>query len=103
MNTDPKTGEKRGIQQKNRQKMKKGKWTDKKDWKNVKGGCERCGRNHDVKNFPMVTGAYFRCKEIGHQITNCPQKAPQKHRRMVKGGGAKVQTHLPKPRADSTT
>ena len=44
----------------------------------MKGGCERCGRNHDVKNCPMVTGACFRCGEIGHQITNWPQKTPQK-------------------------
>ena len=31
MNIDPKTGEKRRIQQKNRQEKKKGKWTDRKD------------------------------------------------------------------------
>ena len=43
---------------------------------NEKGGCEHCGRNHEVKNCPMVTGACFWCGEMGHQIANCSQKAP---------------------------
>ena len=56
LNSDLKTGDKRRAQQKNGQENKKGKWA--KEKRNEKG-CERCGRNHDVKDCRWSTGACF--------------------------------------------
>ena len=80
MNTDPRTGEKRRLQQNNLQDNKKGRWNQNQNQnqKQEKKGCERCGRNHEVKNCPWMTGACFQYGEKGHLIANCPKKTPQK-------------------------
>ena len=77
MNTDPKTGKKKRASQSNCQGEKKGRWANKKHQKN-KIGCGRYGHDHEIKDYPQATGAYFRCGENGHMIANCPQRAPQK-------------------------
>ena len=56
MNFEPKKENKRQAQQKDGQDKKKGKWE--KDQRR-ETGCERCGRNHNVKNYHWTTGAYF--------------------------------------------
>ena len=77
MNVDPKTGEKRKPPPPNdRQKNKQGQGVEKKKKKYEKG-CERCGRNHEVKDCPWTTGSCFQCGEKGHLIANCPKKPPQ--------------------------
>ena len=75
MNSDPKKDNKRQAPPKEGQEKKKGKWE--KDQKS-EVRCERCGRNHDVKDCHWTTGACFRCGDKGHKIADCPQEARQK-------------------------
>ena len=75
MNSDPKKENKRQTQQKDGPKNKKEKWD--KDQRS-ETGCERCGRNHDVKDCRWTTDACFRCGDKGHKVADCPQKAWQK-------------------------
>ena len=35
--------------------------------------CATCGRDHETKNCPQTTGAYFKCGQKGHLIANCPK------------------------------
>ena len=77
MNSDQKSRKKRQAKPSNRQGNKKGKWMNSKNQKYNKS-CKRCGRNHDVKDYPWATGACFHCGEKGHMVANCPRKAPQK-------------------------
>ena len=77
MNTDSKTGEKRKAQSNNRQGNNQGQWANKKNQKK-ENSCERCSRNHELKNCPWTTGSCFQCGEKGHLIANCPKKPPQK-------------------------
>ena len=38
------------------------------------GKCPKCGRQHELEECPMITGACFHCKERGHKAANCPGK-----------------------------
>ena len=103
MGNDQKVRDKRLASQhfQNRQGHKKGKWTFNKDKRNDKHekGCERCGRNHETKECPLTTGAYFQCGEKGHLIANYPKKMSHplfhdKNRRATQGQPQKTQGRL---------
>ena len=67
----------RNGQRNDSRKNKKGRWKkNKKQKKN--NGCERCGRNYNVKDCPWANGTCFRYNQKGHLIANCPTEATQK-------------------------
>ena len=53
-----------------------------------RGGCPRCGNNHEERLCPMVTGACFHCGEKGHIKAHCPKMPPQQNiQRQNQGSG----------------
>ena len=36
--------------------------------------CPKCGRRHEIKDCPLITGACFYCKKNGHTAAKCPTK-----------------------------
>ena len=88
MNSDPKKEDKGHTQQKNDQDKKKRPYQDvdnkdqevKKrkvdldDGTNVRTKCPKCGRQHDIAECPMITGACFHCKKLGHKAATCLEK-----------------------------
>ena len=75
MNSDKKFRDKKQTQQESCQEDKKEEWLNKRNRKN--GKCERCGRDHEIRDCPQLTGACFRSGEKGHLIANCPQMTSQ--------------------------
>ena len=56
------------------QKVKERK-ADPDDGTNVRSKYPKCGRQHDLAECPMITGACFHCKEKGHMAANCLEKS----------------------------
>ena len=50
-----------------------------------KKGCERCGRNHELKDCFWATGACFRCGNKEHVIANCPERTPKEYKHEDEG------------------
>ena len=38
------------------------------------GRCPKCKIKHKIEDCPIITGACFHCKEMGHKAVNCPMK-----------------------------
>ena len=55
------------------QEVKKKK-ADPEDGMNAKTKCPKCGRQHDLAECPMITGACFHCKKLGHKAATCSGK-----------------------------
>ena len=68
--------------------------TNKQTRRNAK--CERCGRDHETKDCPQITGACFRCGKQGHLIANCPKRISQEQSQDKQRDGRGVFNQPPK-------